>query len=57
MKFREFSSILLAMVLGAGNGKNCVPHNIYTNDEVKADPPIEVKLGVRLMDMLKGGCT
>ena len=29
-----------------GYGENCAPHNVCTNDEVKAGPPIEVKVYV-----------
>jgi hypothetical protein len=48
MKHREIQCILLAMILsaGVGYGKNCDPHNVYTNDVVKQDPPIEVKVYV-----------
>jgi hypothetical protein len=31
-------------VQGRWYGENCAPHNVSTNDEVKAGPPIEVKV-------------
>jgi hypothetical protein len=33
-------------VQGRWYGENCAPHNVSTNDEVKAGPPIEVKVYV-----------